>query len=59
MFVLPPLFIEGECGKGIDLWVYIVYAVQAVVTACYEVWAVLRIEKRIKKKSILSVAENL
>ena len=27
MFVLPTLFIRGECGEGIDLWVYIIYAI--------------------------------
>ena len=47
MFVLPTLHINGECGDGISLWVYILYIVQGLVTAIYEVWAVKRIEKRI------------
>jgi hypothetical protein len=25
MFGLPALFIEGECGAGIDSWVYYLY----------------------------------
>ena len=47
MFGFPFIFVENECGVGIDAWVYIFYAVYAVLTAIYEVIAVKRIESAV------------
>lgn len=54
MFLLPSLFIEGECGAGIDNWVYYLYGTQALITSIYEVASVKIIERRISMEDILS-----
>ena len=54
MFGLPSIYINEECGAGVGVWIYYLYGAQGLLTGCYEVWAVKRIEKRIQKKSILS-----
>ena len=50
MFGVPVLFINGECGDGVETWVLILYATQAVMTLIYEVVAVKGIERRLQKK---------
>ena len=55
MFVLPSLFVQGECGDGVGSWVFYLYGVQAFSTGLYEGIAVKLIERKIQKhdKSIL------
>ena len=53
MFGFPAIFIKGECGVGLDAWVFYLYIVQAVLTALCEGILVKFIEKTIHKKSIL------
>ena len=54
IFGLPNIFSRGECGTGIESWVYYLYGAQALVTGLYEITAVKLIEKRIRKKSVLT-----
>ena len=53
MFICPFIFVSHECAVGLSheaLWIYGIYA---LVTAVWEVYTVLKIQRTIKKKEIL------
>ena len=54
MFALPSIYVNGECGAGIEHWVYFLYGTYALLTSIHEVIAVKLIEKTIHHKSILN-----
>ena len=54
MFALPSIYVNGECGAGIDHWVYFLYGTNALFTSIYEVVSVKLIEKTIHDRSILN-----
>ena len=53
MFICPFVFVHHECAVGLShhaLWIYGIYA---IITAIWEVYTVLKIQRMIHKKEIL------
>lgn len=50
MFGFPFLFVNEECGEGLAVWVFIAYAISALLAGVYEVISVKLIEKAIKQE---------
>ena len=53
MFMVPMVYIKGECGEGIHDWVFYFYGAQALATGLYEICAVISIQKRVNNKELL------
>ena len=54
VFVCPFVFVSHECGVGLSHWALYIYFIYAFISSVWEVFSVLRIQRKVRDAGILS-----